>query len=395
MWHGDFTFELSSGGTAEAEAKFTRHLVNMRISGRQTILRGCCTRCMLYSVNAILGANSSSWHGEIWRDDLSLCSAMIVELWTIEREMGDEDENDKEGYERICAIRGMTCLIGLGWPCIGVIKSQIGTHTCCIRDGKLTSTWNPLKFQFHMMIFPPPSHPSLSCPQFYHHLRTQSWVFPLCLFFPWSRVDTGYSIIVVLATGPGNPPAVCVWTTNMVRLGSRTIQKPEPLLPGGRNLSPYPSIRGYFRVCLDPSGPISSFAFWVFLFMVTFRYPTVDCKILAIVLQRDCLMYWQPLYSKRVEGRSLPHPGNERPWSVNNWWSCILGNLGGAWSHLSRNKWFAGFMGKYASDIPAITSWTVTTYFNYRGVTKFSRAFETTNTAKTDYMDFNCHSALR
>jgi len=30
------------------------------------------------------------------RDDLTLCSAMIVELWTRKGEMGDEDENDVE-----------------------------------------------------------------------------------------------------------------------------------------------------------------------------------------------------------------------------------------------------------------------------------------------------------
>ena len=58
---------------------------------------------MLYSVYALLGANSRSWHGEIERDDLTLCSAMMVELWTRKREMGDEDENDMEntrGYEK-------------------------------------------------------------------------------------------------------------------------------------------------------------------------------------------------------------------------------------------------------------------------------------------------------
>jgi len=40
---------------------------------------------------------------EIERDDLTLCSAMMVELWTRKREMGDEDENDVEdtsGYEK-------------------------------------------------------------------------------------------------------------------------------------------------------------------------------------------------------------------------------------------------------------------------------------------------------
>jgi hypothetical protein len=30
----------------------------------------------------------------IERDDIILCSAMMVELWTRKREMGDDDEND-------------------------------------------------------------------------------------------------------------------------------------------------------------------------------------------------------------------------------------------------------------------------------------------------------------
>jgi len=46
-------------------------------SGRQSILGRCCThgvcstRCMLYSVYAVLGVNSWSLHGEIERDDLA------------------------------------------------------------------------------------------------------------------------------------------------------------------------------------------------------------------------------------------------------------------------------------------------------------------------------------
>jgi len=41
--------------------------------------------------------------------------------------------------------------------------------------------------------------------------------------------ETGGKPGVVLATGPGNPPAVRVLTCGSVRLGSRTGQKPEPL----------------------------------------------------------------------------------------------------------------------------------------------------------------------
>jgi hypothetical protein len=51
----------------------------------------------------ILGVNSGSSHGQIGRDDLTLCSAMMVELWTRRREMGDENENDVEdpsGYDK-------------------------------------------------------------------------------------------------------------------------------------------------------------------------------------------------------------------------------------------------------------------------------------------------------
>ena len=45
------------GGTPEAEGTFSGQLVIMRMKGRQTILGGCCTRCILYSVYAVLGVN--------------------------------------------------------------------------------------------------------------------------------------------------------------------------------------------------------------------------------------------------------------------------------------------------------------------------------------------------
>jgi len=38
------------------------------------------------------------------RDDLTLCSAMMVELWTRTTGMGDDDENnveDTSGYEKL------------------------------------------------------------------------------------------------------------------------------------------------------------------------------------------------------------------------------------------------------------------------------------------------------
>jgi len=77
------------------------------------------------------------------------------------------------GSERIWAIRGTTCLIGLGRPRIG-ITWWIGTRSCCIRDGKFTRTQTSLMSQFLMMISPISSHISSSHPQLYHHLKTWS-----------------------------------------------------------------------------------------------------------------------------------------------------------------------------------------------------------------------------
>jgi len=96
---------------------------------------------------------------------------------------------------------------------------------------------------------------------------------------------------IVWAMGPGNPPAVRVWTRKTVRFGSRPVEKPDPLLPGGPNLAPYPSTRGFRQVWLDPSGPISRFAFRDVILMVRFRYPTVNRKRLRMVHRCSVWMY--------------------------------------------------------------------------------------------------------
>jgi len=130
--------------------------------------------CMRYPVYVVLRVNSWLWHGEIESNDWTLRFAMMVELRTRKREMRDGDENNVEDYEHIWELRGMTCMIGLRRRHIGVITCRIGTHTCCIRDGQLIRTRNSHQSQLLMMISPIPSHLSLSFPQLYHHLRTQS-----------------------------------------------------------------------------------------------------------------------------------------------------------------------------------------------------------------------------
>ena len=78
----------------------------------------------------------------------------------------------------------------------------------------------------------------------------------------------------------------------MVLFGSRTVQKHDMLRLGEANPDPYPSTRGFCRVWLVPSVPISGSMFWVFLIMVAFRYPTANRKIVTLV--RHC-----PLRVKR------------------------------------------------------------------------------------------------
>jgi len=100
---------------------------------------------------------------------------------------------------------------------------------------------------------------------------------------------------LVLATGPGNQPAVRVWTTKMVRFGPRPIQIPDPPALGGPNTYPCPSTIRFSWVDLDSSVPISSSAFRVFLFVVPFRYHTINRRILTLVHHCLFLMCWPHL----------------------------------------------------------------------------------------------------
>jgi len=161
----------------------------------------------------------------------------------------------------------------------------------------------------------------------------------------------------VLATGTGDPPAVRVWTRKWFLFGSRTVQKANLLHSGSPNAAPYLSTRGCHLVCPDLSGPISGFALRVVLFMLTFKYLTVNRKISTMVRRWPFRMNWPPLWSKYVDKRSLPHPGNERQWRVNDFRSCILGNQSGHWLQLVITEILASFIGKSRRDTLPAPSW--------------------------------------
>jgi hypothetical protein len=92
---------------------------------------------------------------------------------------------------------------------------------------------------------------------------------------------TTYTQRLVLAMSPGNPPAVRGRTGKTVLFGSRTVQKQDPKCLGGPNPDSYPSTLGFCRVGQDLSVSISGSVFRVFLFMVAYKYPTVNRKILT------------------------------------------------------------------------------------------------------------------
>ena len=138
-------------------------------------------RCMLYLVYAALSVNSRWWHGEIERDDLTLCSCDDGRVVDKKERDEDEDESDMEdtsGYEK-SGVR-------LAW--LGVEETWLGLEDiisvflpagsrlvpAVSRMVSLTRTRSSLKSQFLMMHSPISSDLSLSCAQLYHHQRTVS-----------------------------------------------------------------------------------------------------------------------------------------------------------------------------------------------------------------------------
>ena len=167
----------------------------MRMMGTQTILGACWTQCVLYLVYTLIGINSSSWNGEITRDELTWCSEMMVELWMKKRYGGYRWAR----YSTCDSIREFRCktwLTELRKPPVVIFTCQIGSSTCLIGNCSLSNTQNFLQSQLVMINFPI----SLSCPQLYHHPSIPSQVIPHYLSMAGSCVNTQYNIHWVLRT---------------------------------------------------------------------------------------------------------------------------------------------------------------------------------------------------
>jgi len=105
---------------------------------------------------------------------------------------------------------------------------------------------------------------------------------------------------VLLAMGPGNPLAVCVWTAIMDQFSYKPDQNLHPLPLGAQILHPDLSTAGFYHVWKNPSVSISSCAFPVSLFLVAFIYATVKPKILTSVNRWLFRIYWPPWWSKKT-----------------------------------------------------------------------------------------------
>jgi len=119
------------------------------------VLRVCCTWYILYLVYAVLSVNPWSWHGEIERDDITLCTAMIIKLSTRPRD-GGWKWGQYGGYEWIWETRGTTYEVGFRRPHIGVCSGRLGSHTRWIGNSERTGTQNSIKFSFLKINFPSP-----------------------------------------------------------------------------------------------------------------------------------------------------------------------------------------------------------------------------------------------
>jgi len=206
MWQGDLIFELSSKagwwhsilkwGTREAEDTFNGIFVIMRMKGRGTILHGCCTRCMLYSVYGVLGVCCARCYPMIlaWRDregwlNFVFCNDDGRAVNKKERD-GDEEENDVEvtsGCEQ-----SRVWLTRSGWEDLVSVWFYKGS-------GLVPAETEMVQWLTHQIRHVPVSHDDLphlspSRLQLYNHLRTRSWVMPLNLSMAWSWVYPEHSI---------------------------------------------------------------------------------------------------------------------------------------------------------------------------------------------------------
>ena len=177
----------------------------------------------------------------------------------------------------------------------------------------------------------------------------------------WGNDSYGYleggSVQLVLATVLGYPASVRVGTEPKAPVRLRHRQATQPADSWRAKPGPIPV---YMWVWPGLARPVTSnlqFCVTGFTFMVTFRYATDNMKILIIVHHGLFSMHWPLQWSQWTDTHALPLPENARQRSVNDCWSCILGNLGGNRSHIAINMELAAYITKEEYEMLPTPSW--------------------------------------
>jgi len=185
-----------------------------------------------------------------------------------------------------------------------------------------------------------------SCPR----LRSKTII--ACAIHQYNPISS--EVQLELANDPGKQSVVQGQSTKTVRFGLGKVKNPDQLNKARLNLDLFVSTHGLCPGLLDMPVPIPCSSYWVFVFVVAYRYRTANCKILTLVCYYPFLMYWVSISWNTGETCCLPHPENESQRQVSDCRSCILGNQSGKWMQMFINKVQAIFVCKRECDtLPA------------------------------------------
>jgi hypothetical protein len=161
----------------------------------------------------------------------------------------------------------------------------------------------------------------------------------------------------VLARVPDNPASVRVGTEPRALVGNSNRQATRLADAWGVEPPPVPVNPSFLHGLTIPVGSNHRFCIPGFTFMIAFRYATDNHEMMILVRHGSFSMHWLPLKSTCTYTHAVPHAENVRQRSVNDCWSCILGNLEGYRYHSAIKTVLATFIAKRKRKTLHTQSW--------------------------------------
>jgi len=140
----------------------------------------CCTQCFVYLVNAELSVNLSSLNREIKRENITLCSLVMV-VWSMGK---TEIRGDGGTIHEKLGLKRMSCVIQSSIPSLtGITLNSVRNNTDTRSPKPNWAGHTPDFSCLHIspISFPYSSPISVSRVQLYRHRRMQSQIIPLSL----------------------------------------------------------------------------------------------------------------------------------------------------------------------------------------------------------------------